>query len=125
MIHIVDDDPSVGRALSRLLRSHGLHCQVFTSAPESLAEASRSEASCLIIDVHMPRMNGYDLARQLADVSPEIPVIFITAQADEAGRWQAATETAVGLLIKPFTEDQLIGALEQALGFEIASGATN
>lgn len=115
LICIVDDDPSVGRSLSRFVRSCGLSPRQYTSPELLLAERDYVEASCLIVDIHMPRMNGYELADRVAETAPELPVIFITAQAEESGRWQKRTHSAVALLVKPFLAGELNAALEAAL----------
>lgn len=123
LVHIVDDDSSVCRSLGRLLRSLGLRFGAFASGDELLADSRRSEAACLIIDVHMPRMGGYALARRLAEAGVYSPIIFITAQAPEADRWQAHQPPAVALLVKPFSEAELIAALELALGSALDLGS--
>lgn len=116
LVHVVDDDPSVGRSLGRLLRSLGLRARTFASGKELLGDARRSEAACFVVDVHMPEMNGYELAKRLGEVAPESPVIFITARVEETDRWQEQPAAAVALLLKPFSESELVAALRKALG---------
>lgn len=115
LVYIVDDDPSVGRSISRLLRSYGLNSRQFTCPESFLAEAAYSEVNCLIVDIHMPRMNGYELANRVAEEAPELPVIFITAHAEERDHWKSKADSAVALLVKPFSEGELNAALETAL----------
>lgn len=122
LVYVVDDEPSVRRSLARLLRSLGLESREFASGPELLAHDQRAEAASLVVDIHMPRMSGYDLVENLAAAGLSIPVIFITARAEEVDRWQEKPSAAVALLIKPFSEGELVAALERALGRELAPG---
>lgn len=117
---IVDDDPSVVRSLGRLLGSYGLHTRQYTSPQTFLAQKGYADADCLILDVHMPRMSGYELANRLSEESPEVPIIFITAQAEELNRWQDTPSAAMALLIKPFSHRELSTSLERALGHTLA-----
>lgn len=121
LVCIVDDDPSVGRSISRLLSSYGLPSRQYTSAQTFLKEKGFSGAACLILDIHMPRMSGYELANRLAEESPEVPIIFITARAEELDRWQNKASSAMALLIKPFSEREFSATLEQALGYTLAA----
>jgi FixJ family two-component response regulator len=121
LICVVDDDPSVVRSLGRLLASYGLTSRPFTSPQRFLAEEGFSGANCLIVDIHMPRMSGYELANQLADERPDLPIIFITAQSEERDRWRHRAGSAVALLVKPFSDQELTSSLEQALGHPLAS----
>lgn len=94
----------------------GLRQRTFVSGPELLAAIDCSKPSCFVVDVHMPLMGGYELAAQLAEVAPEVPVVFITAHGDEVHRWRERSSTAVALLIKPFSEADLDDALRTSLG---------
>ena len=67
----------------------------------------------------MPGMNGYELASRIAEESPELPVIFITAQGEEVDRWPTVSTSAVALLVKPFSEEEPIAALKKALGSDL------
>ena len=97
------------------MRSYGMTPRQYTSPHSLLAEEDYLEASCLILDIHMPRMTGYELADRVAEAAPKLPVIFITAQAEEGDRWQRRTRSAVALLVKPFSADDLNTALDVAL----------
>ena len=97
------------------MRSYGMTPRQYTSPHSLLAEEDYLEASCLILDIHMPRMTGYELADRVAEAAPKLPVIFITAQAEEEDHWQTRTRSAVALLVKPFSADDLNSALEAAL----------
>jgi FixJ family two-component response regulator len=116
LISVVDDDDSVRESLQRLIRSVGFAVKVFGSAKEFLNSDHLRHTDCLILDVRMPGMNGLELQRRLVARHCKIPVIFITAQGDEAARTQALKEGAVDYLLKPFSEGALLNALDTALG---------
>lgn len=121
LISVVDDDDSVRESLERLIRSVGFAVKVFGSAKEFLNSDHLRHTDCLILDVRMPGMNGLELKRQLVAHHCKIPVIFITAQGDETARTQALEEGAVDYLLKPFSEEALLNALDVVLGLGIAS----
>jgi FixJ family two-component response regulator len=115
MISIIDDDDSVREALWGLVRSVGYAVSTFASAEEFVNSDQLGKADCLILDVAMPGMGGIELQRRLvADHSP-VPVIFITAHEDEGIRAQALRNGAEAFLIKPFSEDALLDAIQGAL----------
>jgi FixJ family two-component response regulator len=115
LISIVDDDDSVRESLSGLIRSVGFGALVFASAEEFLNSNHLSDTDCLILDVRMPGMNGLELQRRLAASHMSIPVIFITAHGDEEARVRALNGGAVEYLLKPFSEDALLTAIDTAL----------
>jgi FixJ family two-component response regulator len=115
VVAVVDDDESVRESLPDLLRAFGFAAQAFASAEEFLASGSLSMAQCLILDIAMPGMSGPDLQRELARQGPHIPIIFITAHADEAVRQHVLKQGAVACLLKPFTDTVLLQALNAAL----------
>ena len=115
LVSIVDDDESVRESLPDLLMEFGFAAQAFASAEEFLASGSLSMAQCLILDIAMPGMSGPDLQRELARRGPHIPIIFITAHADEAVRQHVLKQGAVACLLKPFTDTVLLQALNAAL----------
>ena len=115
LISVVDDDESVRESLSGLIRSVGFGVMVFASAEEFLASNRLLDADCLILDVRMPGMSGIDLQRQLAATHTSIPVIFITAHGDEEARVRALNGGAVDYLLKPFSEEALLKAIDTAL----------
>jgi len=114
-VSVVDDDDSVRESLPDLLREFGFEVQAFSSAEEFLASDSVSRTSCLILDVAMPGMSGPELQRELRCHMHRIPIVFITAHADEAFRLRALGHGAVQCLIKPFSETALLEALNVAL----------
>ncbi|SRR6266404_3263755 len=115
LISVVDDDYSVRKSLYGLIRSVGFAVEVFASAEEFLSSDHLSDTRCLILDVRMPKMNGLELQRELAATHYEIPVVFITAHGDEAARSEAVRHCAVDYLLKPFSEDSLLKAIQAAL----------
>ena len=115
LVSVVDDDESVRESLPDLLRELGFAVQAFSSADEFLASDYVDETSCLILDIAMPGMSGPDLQRELKLRRQEIPIIFITAHADETVRPRALTQGAVECLFKPFSDTALLGALNAAL----------
>ena len=116
VISVVDDDVWVRESLDSLFRSIGHEVRLFASAEEFLNAAHPRKADCLILDVRLPGMSGIRLHRDLLARGCTVPVIFITAHAsDERARSEAASDCTVAYLIKPFTEDELLGALAAAL----------
>lgn len=121
LIAIVDDDPSVCRALKRLIRSLGMNAETFASGKEFMdcIEAIPSfHADCAILDVQMPGMNGLEVQERLTRSGSPIPVIFITAHDEVDARERALAMGAVGFLRKPFNDELLIRTLRAALASE-------
>lgn len=126
LIFIVDDDPSVCRALKRLLSSWGMRAQTFASGREFLSALSRSQgADCSVIDVQMPEMTGLEVQERLKLARLEIPVIFITAHEEEGVEAHALKAGAVGFLRKPFSDEVLIGLIRTALQRRRSPAACN
>jgi FixJ family two-component response regulator len=115
LVSVVDDDESVRESLPDLLREFGFEAKTFPSAEEFLASDFLSQTRCLILDVAMPGMTGPDLQRELALRRQEIPIVFITAQTDEAVRPRLLRQGAVECLFKPFSDADLLNALNTAL----------
>jgi FixJ family two-component response regulator len=115
LISIIDDDDALRRSLENLIRSVGLRAQGFSSAEAFLSSNQVHETRCLVLDVRMPGMSGPELQRQMAVANSHIPIIFITAHADDAQRTQALEAGAVAFLHKPFYEEELLNAIEAAL----------
>lgn len=116
LVAVVDDDESVRESLPDLLREFGFAAQAFSSAEEFLASDSVGDINCLLLDIAMPGMTGLDLQRELKIRGYEIPIIFITAQKDEAVRARAFEQGAVEFLLKSFSDTILLEALSKALG---------
>jgi FixJ family two-component response regulator len=115
LISVVDDDDSVRESLQGLIRSLGFAVEVFALAEEFLNSDLLGKTDCLILDVRMPRMNGLELQRHLVNSRSGIPVIFITSHEDEMARLQALKDGAVDYLLKPFSEEALLNAIQTAL----------
>ncbi|WP_459556700.1 response regulator transcription factor [Lacunimicrobium album] len=114
-VYIVDDDLSLCRALARLLRATGKLVATFLSATEFL-EYERSDApSCLILDVHMPELNGLELQEELVNRQMLLPIIFMTAEGDIPMSVRAMKAGAVDFLPKPCEEKQLLSLVDEAL----------
>jgi len=115
LISIIDDDESVRRTTTRLIESFGFRAAAFESAEEFLSSDHLNDASCLIVDVRMPGMNGLQLQSQLAATGSRIPIIFITAYDDKASRQRAMQAGAAAFLGKPFTDEELLQWIRSAL----------
>jgi CheY-like chemotaxis protein len=114
VISVVDDDESIRESLPDLLREFGYAAQAFSSGEEFLASEYLAKTSCVILDVAMPGMTGPDLQHELAVRQQRIPIIFITAQRDEAIRPRLLKLGAVECLLKPFSEAALLEAINVA-----------
>jgi FixJ family two-component response regulator len=115
VVYVVDDDASIRAALRSLIRSVGLHVELFAS-PHEFLKAKRPEVpSCLVLDVRLPGMSGLDLQRQLASDNIHIPVIIITGHGDIPMSVRAMKAGAVEFFTKPFRDQDLLDAIQLAL----------
>ncbi len=114
-VSVVDDDESVRESLPDLLREFGYAAEAFSSAEEFLESDCVGQTQCLILDVAMPGMTGPDLQRELTSRRQEIPIVFITANGDQAVRPRLMEQGAVECLFKPFSDTALLEALHVAL----------
>jgi FixJ family two-component response regulator len=115
-IAIVDDDPAVLKALSRLLRSRAFRTHTYRSGEEFLAALPAGLPLCLIVDLQMPEMNGMELQHHLISKGIRIPSILITAHADAVMPEASDERTFVANLRKPLQEEALFLAIEMAIG---------
>ena len=115
VVFVVDDDASMREALSSLIRSAGLHVEVFSSAPEFLRRRAPEGPACLVLDMRLPGSSGMDLQRELAAVNNPIPIIFITGHGDIPMSVRAMKAGALEFLTKPFRDDDLLEAIRQAI----------
>ena len=115
VVFVVDDDPSVRRAIKRLVESVGLQVRLFGSAHEFLRGERPNAPSCLVLDIRLPGISGLDFQRELADANIHIPIIFITAHADIPMTVRAMKAGAVEFLTKPFRDQDLLDAIHLAL----------
>lgn len=127
-VFIVDDDPSVGRSLSRLVRSAEMEARTFTSAEEFLQSQSQPllHPSCLVLDLQMPGLGGLELQQKLSRSPAACPVIFISGNGNIPATVQAMKQGAVTFLTKPFDEKDLLHAISEALakhGTQLAAGS--
>jgi len=114
-VFVIDDDASVRIAIQELLKSVGLRSQSFASAPEFLAKLPEPGPGCLVLDVRLPGLSGIDFQRQLADAGVQIPIIFITGHGDIPMSVKAMKSGAMEFLTKPFRDQDLLDAIQQAL----------
>lgn len=114
-ISIIDDDVSIREALKGLMRSVQFDVEAFASAEEFLASERLADTACLILDVHLPGMSGFELQNLLNVERRDIPVIFITAHADDASRDRALKAGAIEFLSKPVRRVPLFQAIEMAM----------
>ncbi|HEX2930141.1 MAG TPA: sigma-54 dependent transcriptional regulator [Candidatus Binatia bacterium] len=115
IVFVIDDDSSIRDSLSDLIGSAGLKVQTFASAQEFLASSRRDAASCLVLDVNLPGLSGLDLQQELAELGVQIPIIFITGHGDIPMTVRAMKAGAMEFLTKPFRDEDLLNALEQAI----------
>lgn len=116
VISIVDDDEEVREATKGLVRSLGYAAATFGSAEEFLNSERRHDTSCIIADVQMPGLSGVEMQRRLIAEGNPPPMIFVTAFPEDRIRASAMEAGAIGFLSKPFSEEHLIGCLDNALG---------
>jgi RNA polymerase sigma factor (sigma-70 family) len=115
VVFVVDDDPSVRRAIKRLISSVGLQVQVFGSGQELLKSKNLGEPGCLILDIRLPGISGLDFQKHLAESDVNTPIIFITAHADITMAVRAMKAGAIEFLTKPFRDQDLLDAIQVAL----------
>jgi FixJ family two-component response regulator len=115
IVYVVDDEPSVRRALKRLIGSVGYQVELFGSAQEFLAASRPDVPSCLVLDIRLPGISGLDFQRQLPEANIHIPIIFITGHGDIPMTVRAMKAGAVEFLPKPFRDQDLLDAIHVAL----------
>lgn len=123
IVALVDDDRSIVKSLSRMLRSVGYEVGAFGSARELLDSLETFKPQCLVLDVHMPEMGGLELHSRLRAQGNQIPIIFMTAQDSLQTRRVSEQSGNMGLLLKPFEIPSLLAALERAIGPSAANPA--
>jgi RNA polymerase sigma factor (sigma-70 family) len=114
-VFVVDDDAPLRESLRNLIRSVGLRVELFASAQEFLQSQQPDTPSCLVLDVRMPGLSGLDLQKQTSEAGLEIPIIFITGHGDVPMTVRAMKAGAVEFLTKPFRDQDLLDAIQQAL----------
>jgi len=120
-IAIVDDDASLCRSLGRLLRAYGLEARVFGSVEEFLSDPAWENHACLVLDIHLPGLSGFELQRHLAEVGVGLPIVFMTANDDEPSREAARSIAGSVYLPKPFQGAALLNAIRLTCDSAISS----
>jgi FixJ family two-component response regulator len=115
VVHIVDDDAAVRRALSLLLRLHGQPVREHDSAQSFLADSQAAHAGCVVLDLRMPGMSGVALQAELHQRGIDVPIVFLTAHGDVPTVAAAMKEGATDFLEKPVRKEELLRAVEAAL----------
>jgi FixJ family two-component response regulator len=115
IVFVVDDDISVRESLELLIRSEGWQPETFSSAQDFLVRSRPPVPSCLLLDISMPGLNGLELQKRVAAEHPDVPIIFITGYGDVPKTVQAMKAGAVEFLTKPFEDNVLLSAIQQAL----------
>jgi FixJ family two-component response regulator len=115
MVFVVDDDAPMRESLKNLMRSVGLRVEAFASAQEFLRSTRPEVPACLVLDVRLPGLSGLDLQKQMAEGDRDMPIIFITGHGDIPMTVQAMKAGAVEFLTKPFRDQVLLDAIQQAL----------
>lgn len=119
VISIVDDDLSVRRALRRLVGSAGYLVETFASAREFLSSPLSANSACLVLDIYLEGMNGFELQEQLAADRVAIPIIFMTAHDDAVTRERTRRSGAAGYLGKPFDGQALLDTIRRVVGPQV------
>jgi FixJ family two-component response regulator len=117
-VFIIDDDAGVREAIQGLLQSVGLRSESFASPQEFLASWHSNGPSCLVLDVRLPGVSGLDVQHHLAEAGVHVPVIFLTGHGDIPMSVKAMKSGAVEFLTKPFREQDLLDAIQQALDLD-------
>lgn len=121
-VFIIDDDQGMRQAIQDLVESVGLRAESFATGEEFIEKPRTAHPSCLVLDVRLPQMSGLDFQRKLAELGVLIPIIFITAHGDIPMSVKALKSGAVEFLTKPFRDQDLLDAIQQALQLDRAAG---
>lgn len=113
-VYVVDDDGSVRRSLARLLKAAGFDVETFATAEEFLA-SRLPEPACVIVDIHLPGMDGVELQRRIAETARALPVVAISGHGEASTRQRSLDAGAAAFLDKPFSDDGLMDAIEKAI----------
>ena len=115
LVLVVDDDASVRKALNRLLRAAGLNVKVFASGSELLAFERPLQPACLVLDLHLPDFNGFDLLRRILAADPNLPVVVLTGETSPGTSARALEGGARAFMTKPFEESRLLEEIQRLL----------
>jgi FixJ family two-component response regulator len=114
-VFVIDDDGGMRQAIQDLVESVGLRAEVFATGEEFLKKPRTADPSCLVLDVRLPQMSGLEFQQKLAELGVRVPIIFITAHGDIPMSVRALKSGAVEFLTKPFRDQDLLDAIQQAL----------
>src|ERR1700745_684876 len=114
-VYVLDDDVSVREAVGSLIRSAGLSVRTFASPHEFLARLRKERPSCLVLDIQLPDINGFELQQELATKDIQIPIIFLTGHGDIPMSVRAIKAGALEFLTKPFEDEYLLEAIRGAI----------
>jgi FixJ family two-component response regulator len=121
LVGIVDDDPSVRKALTRLVKGAGYRVEVFESASEFLSRPQQEDPCCLLLDVRMPGLTGLELQEALAIAGRRMSIVFVSGHGDVVGSVKAMKGDAVDFLTKPVDSRDLLAAIERAVARSLTS----
>src|ERR1700683_3854992 len=122
-VFVIDDDGGMRQAIQDLVESVGLRAEVFATGEEFLKRPRTADPSCLVLDVRLPQMSGLEFQQKLAELGVSVPTIFITAHGDIPMSVRALKSGAVEFLTKPFRDQDLLDAIQQALQRDRAARA--
>jgi FixJ family two-component response regulator len=114
-VAVVDDEPSVRRAIQRLIRSAGMEVESFPSGAEFLAALRDGGPDCVVLDLHMPQVTGFEVQARLAQLGARVPVVIITGHDTPEARARAAAAGASAYLLKPVDDRTLLDAIAAAI----------
>src|ERR1700722_1220589 len=114
-VYVIDDDRGMRQAIQDLVESVGLRAEVFATGEEFLKRPRTGDPSCMVLDVRLPQMSGLEFQQKLAELGVRVPIIFITAHGDIPMSVRALKSGAVEFLTKPFRDQDLLDAIQQAL----------
>src|ERR1700761_5425032 len=124
-IYVIDDDPAIRRSLERLLDAAGFQVASYATPKAFLDVAGSLRGGCVLLDLRMPEMDGFEVHARLRLINPNLPVIVVTAQGDVPTAVRAMKAGAVDFIEKPYSDDALIAAIESALKTGAAEGRTD
>ena len=125
IVFLVDDDPKVLKALTRLLRAHGFATMTFESAEAFLSRYDAGAPGCLVLDVSLPGLDGLALQRRLAEGAPALPIVFLTGHGDIPMSVQAVKAGAVDFLTKPVAAEALLAAVRSGVAKDALARRVN
>src|SRR5271167_506690 len=114
-VYVLDDDVSVREGVASLIRSVGLKVRTFASTQEFLASLQKERPSCLVLDIQLPDINGFELQQELATKDIQIPIIFLTGHGDIPMSVRAIKAGALEFLTKPFDPEDLLDAIQEGM----------